>query len=207
MFKKTRSYFAAGLVLLAPFFLTILFIGYLVKLTDAFVVNPVFHLLPMALDAQSKIILAKIVITVSVFVFVTLLGFAAEKYIFRKLLEIGEQVLTGIPVFNRIYLSIREISQAFFGDKSGIFKRTVFLEYPRPGVYALGFVTQEKPWELSEKTGKALVSVFVPSPPNPATGNFVFVPKEGLIETGITVEEGIKLVISGGAALPNSRKN
>ena len=206
MFKKIRGYFAAGLILLAPAFLTVLFIGYLVKLADGFVVNPVFRLLPMDVDAQSKIILTKVVITLSVGFFVTLLGFAAKKFIFRKLLEVGEQVLLGIPFFNRIYLSIREISQAFFGDKSGIFKRTVFLEYPRKGIYALGFVTQEKPWELSEKTGKTLVTVFVPAPPNPATGNFVFVPKEELIESGITVEEGIKLVISGGAALPILKK-
>ena len=101
-----------------------------------------------------------------------------------------------------MYISFKDIAHAFFGDKSGVFKRVVFIEYPRKGIYAMGFVTQEKPWELSIQTGKELVSVFVPSPPNPATGMFVFVPKEEVIETRVTVEEGIKLVISGGAALP-----
>lgn len=206
MLKKIRNYFFSGLVILAPFFLTILFIGYLVKLTDVFVVNPVFRLLPPgAVDAQSKIILAKIVIFFCVTTFVACLGFAAEKFILRKALQAGEAFLKSIPVFSKVYISFRDIAQAFFGDKAGVFKRVVFIEYPRKGIYSLGFVTQEKSWGLSEKMGKPLVSVFVPSPPNPATGFFVFVSKDEIIEFDVTVEEGLKLVISGGAALPSKR--
>ncbi len=207
MLKKFRGHFFSGLVILAPFFLTVLVIGYLVKLTDAFVVNPVFRLLPSdTVDAQSKIILAKIAIFLCVTVFVACLGFAAEKFILRKMLQGGESFLRSIPIFSKVYISFRDIAQAFFGDKAGVFKRVVFIEYPRKDIYSMGFVTQEKSWELSEKTGKTLVSVFVPSPPNPATGFFIFVPKEQIIELGVTVEEGIKLVISGGAALPLSKK-
>ncbi len=207
MLKKFRGHFFSGLVILAPFFLTILFIGYLVKLTDAFVVNPVFRLLPMgSVDVQSKIILAKILIFVCAAVFVACLGFAAEKFILRKILQSGEAFLKSIPIFSKVYISFRDIAQAFFGDKAGVFKRVVFIEYPRKGLYAMGFVTQERPWALSDKTGKTLVSVFVPSPPNPATGFFIFVPKEEIIELDVTVEEGIKLVISGGAALPALKK-
>ena len=205
--KKIRAYFVAGLVLLAPAFLTVLFIGYLVRLTDHFVVNPVFRALPLAgVDVESKIILAKVAIMQFVILFVTCLGYAAQKFLFKKILESGEVVLLNIPVFNKVYLSFKEISQALFGDKSGIFKRVVFIEYPRKGLYALGFVTQERTWEISEKTQKHLVSVFLPHPPNPATGYFVFVPKEELIEVNTTVEEGLRLVISAGAAIPSSRK-
>jgi uncharacterized membrane protein len=204
--RKPHAYFVSGLVLLAPAFLTVLFIGYLVKLADHFVVNPVFQTLPIVVDANSKVLLAKVIIAVFVLLFVTALGFAAEKFIFRKVLESGEAVLMNIPVFSKVYLSFKEISQAFFGEKSGIFKRVVFIEYPRKGLYALGFVTQEKSWELSEKVGKDLVSVFLPHPPNPAAGYFVFVPREELIETHVTVEEAIRLTISAGAAFPNSKK-
>ena len=69
-------------------------------------------------------------------------------------------------------------------------------------MYALGFVTQEKPWEAGRVTGRELSTVFVPSPPNPATGLFVFVPKEDILETRLTIEDGLKLVISGGAVVP-----
>lgn len=203
MLKKLQTYFVSGLLILAPFFLTVLFIGYLIRLADVFVVNPVFQLFPVAVDVQSRIALTKVIIAAAVLFFVTFLGFAAQRFIFRRILESGESVITGIPVFNKVYRSFKDISQAIFGDKSGgIFKRVVFLEYPRNGIYAMGFVTQEKPWVLTEKIGKDLVSVFVPSPPNPATGFFIFVPKEDLIEINVTVEEGIRLVISGGAAIP-----
>ena len=207
MFKKFRGHFFSGLVISAPFFLTLLFIGWLVRVTDHFVVNPVFRLLPAdAVDAQSKVFLTKILIFIFVAAFMTLLGLAAEKLFLRKLLSFGESFLKSIPVFSKVYISFKDIAQAFFGDKSGVFKRVVFIEYPRKGLYALGFVTQEKPWELSTLTGKDLITVFVPSPPNPATGLFVFVPKEDVIESRVTVEEALKMVISGGAVPPTPKK-
>ncbi len=202
MLKNLKTHFIAGLVVLAPFFLTLLFLGYLVRLTDVFIVNPVFRLLPIEVDATFKIFLTKIAIAVCVLLITCFVGLVAEKFIFKRMLSSGESFLTNIPVFNRIYLSIKEIAVAFFGDKSGVFKRVVFMEYPRKGIYALAFVTREKRWALHEATGKDLVTVFVPSPPNPATGFFVFVPKEDLIDADVTVEEGIKMVISGGAAVP-----
>ncbi len=203
--KKAQTYFVSGLLILAPFFLTVLFIGYLVRLADAFVVNPVFQLLPGNLDQPLRIAITKVLIAITVILFVTVLGFAAQKFLFRRVLESGETVITGIPVFNKIYRSFKDISQAIFGDKAGIFKRVVFLEYPRKGLYSMGFVTQERQWVLCQKTGAELVSVFVPSPPNPATGFFVFVPKEDLIEVPVSVEDGIRLTISGGAVIPEGK--
>ncbi len=206
MFKNLRNYFLSGLLILAPLFLTVLVLFYLVRLADGFVVNPVFQLLPLEqLDVASRVLAAKLIIAVAVVLFVTLLGVAAQKFLFRRLLESGESVILGIPVFSRVYRSFKEIAQAIFGEKSGIFKRVVFLEYPRKGIFAMGFVTQEKPWALTDKTGLDLVSVFVPSPPNPATGFFVFVPREELIDANVSVEDGIKLCISGGAAAPSTR--
>src|SRR3989338_6740481 len=117
-----------------------------------------------------------------------------------------ENFLETIPFFNSIYSSIKDVAQAFFGDKRGVFKCVVFIEYPRKGLYAMGFVTQDKPWEISDKLGKEIWSIFVPSPPNPATGNFVLVPKEDVIFSSMTIEEGIRAVISGGAAVPSRKK-
>ncbi len=128
----------------------------------------------------------------------------AEKFIFKRLFAAWEGFLDAIPFVNRVYGSIKEVAQAFFGDKTGIFKRVVYVEYPRKGVYALGFVTQEKPWEIHEKTGKEIVNIFLPHPPNPATGYFIFAPKEEVMESNLTVEEGIRMVISAGAAVPGN---
>ncbi|MBI3252933.1 MAG: DUF502 domain-containing protein [Candidatus Omnitrophica bacterium] len=205
MAKKFRHYLGSGLLVLAPLFFTVLVIGYLIRLTDHFVVNPVFRVLPIEFEAGFKIFLTKIVIALLVLFFVAAVGAAAERFIFRNLVSGFEAFLSGIPIFNRVYASIKEIAQAFFGDKSGVFKSVVFLEYPRKGLWAMGFVTQEKKWALHDLIQKDVVSVFVPSPPNPATGFFIFVPREELIESGVTVEEGIRLVISGGAAVPAPR--
>ena len=203
MLRRLQTHFISGLLILAPFFLTLLVVRYLVRLADAFVVDPLFELLPFQVDAQFRVMLTKFLLAVVVVLFVVLLGMLARRFLFRRLLETGEQIISSIPVFSKIYRSFKDIAQAIFGDKAGIFKRVVFLEYPRKGLYAMGFVTQDKPWHLGEKVGKELVSVFVPSPPNPATGFFIFVPKEELIETDVTVEEGIRLCISGGAAVPS----
>lgn len=203
MFKKIRTFFVSGLVLLAPLYLTVLVLGYLVRLTDAFVVNPVFRLLPVEVDAESKVFLTKVLIILSVVVFVTALGFAAEKFIFRKLLESGESFLKSIPVFNKVYCSFRDIAKAMFGgDKLGIFKRVVFVEYPCVGVYTMGFVTNENFHVLTDKLGDEILTVFVPSPPNPTTGYAISVARKKVIDTDLTVEQGIKLCVSCGAAAP-----
>ncbi len=205
MFKNFRVHFVSGLLALAPLFFTILVISYLLRLTDALVVNPLFRILPFHMDASFKIFFTKLAIGVVVVIFVTLIGFGVDK-LFAKQFAAGlEMVLKSIPVINKVYGSIREIAQAFFGDKKGVFKRVIFVEYPRKGVYSLGFITQDKRWEVGRVTGKELFTVFVPSPPNPATGYFIFVPKEEIIETLLSVEEGLKLVISGGAAVPPLR--
>lgn len=200
-----RNHFVAGLVLLTPIFLTILIVAWLVRLIDTYVVNPLFQVLPVNADASFKIALTKVTIAVLVVLFVTLLGFFAERFIFRRVLHKIEDLLLKIPLLNSVYGSIREIAQAFFGDKKGIFKKVVFLEYPRKGLWVLAFVMQDKPWEINDKTGKDIVVLFVPSPPNPATGMFVFAPREEIIDADMTVEEAIKLTISGGVAVPVKR--
>ena len=203
---KLRNHFISGLVVLGPLFVTILVILYLVGLADAFVVNPLFRIIPWQLDASWMVLLTKLALGVVVVTFITFVGYLAKKYVFIKFFESWESILGAIPVFNRLYLSVREIAQAFFGDKSGVFKRVAYVEYPRKGMWALAFVTQEdRRWDIHEKTGKDLLTLFVPSPPNPATGFFVFCTREEIVLSDLTVEEGIRMVISGGTVVPRPR--
>lgn len=207
MFRNLRSYFVSGLLILAPFFLTVWVLFYLVRLADTFVVNPVFRLLPAELGLPSRVFLAKVTIALAVVFFVIALGFTARKFIFRRLLAGVETVVLGIPVFSRVYRSFKDIAQAMFGGKTGVFKRVVFFQYPNVGVYTMGFVTGESFGPLSEKTGEEFVTVFVPSPPNPTTGYSVLVPRKDLIESDMTVEDGIKYCISCGVVVPGKGKN
>lgn len=199
---KFRTYFIAGLVVLAPFLAATFIITRLFVMADAFIVDPLFRLLPLEIEMSFKVVLTKLLIAAVVILFVTFVGYATRKFLVGNLFNFGESVLKSIPVFNRIYLFLKDIAQAFFDNKKGAFKRVVFVEFPRKGIYALGFVTQEKPWELSRVTGREIVNVFIPKPPNPAGGYLVLIPREDLIESSLTVEEGIKLIISGGAAVP-----
>lgn len=205
VWDRFKTHLFSGLLVLAPLFLTFLVLGYLVRLADGFIVNPLFRLLPIQLDQTFEIVFTKLAIAFVVMLFTILVGILAEKFIIRRMFVVGEELLKGIPVFNKVYGSIREIADAFFGDKRGVFRRVVFIEYPRKGIYALGFVTQDKRWEIHERTGKDVFTVFIPSPPNPATGFFIFVPREEMINADMTVEEGIKTVISGGCVVPPPR--
>ena len=204
---KLRHYLATGLLMIGPVFLTLLVVIYLFRLTDRFIVNPVFEILPLDLDQTAKVLAAKLAIAAVVVAFIVFIGFLAERFIFRRVMGWFDFLLANIPFFNRIYLAIKEIAQAFFGDKSGVFKRVVFVEYPRKGIWAIAFVTSDRRWEIDRRIGREMLTVFVPSPPNPATGFFIFVPKDEAIEAEMSVEEAIKLVISVGAALPAPRKS
>jgi uncharacterized membrane protein len=206
MFAKLRNYFVAGLLVLGPLFLTLIFLSYLVRLADQFFVNPVFRLLPVELDQSFKVFLTKFTIAACVFAFIVLIGMAVERFVFRKVFTGFESFLEAIPIFNRIYTAIKDIARALFGDPKGLFKGVVYFEHPRKGLYTIGFIVYDRPWEAHQKIGKDLVSVFVPSPPNPATGYCVMVPREELIVSDMSVEDAIKLVISGGTAVPLIKK-
>ncbi len=206
MLQKIRNHFIAGLLVLGPLFLTVVVITYLVRLTDRFIVNPLFHILPFDIDQQFKVIMAKIAIAIIVFFFVGLVGFATERWLFKRLMLTWEALLARIPFFNKIYGSIREIVMAFFGEKKGEFGRVVYVEYPRKGVWTIGFVMNDKTWEVHAKTGKPdLITIFVPKPPNPATGFFIAVPKSELLESDMTVEDGVRLVLSYGSVAPQGK--
>jgi uncharacterized membrane protein len=206
MLNKLRTHFVSGLLVLAPLFLTVIFFGYLVRLTDRLIVNPIFKTLPIQGDEVLKVFLAKILIGCFVIIFLTLVGTLAEKFFVKRLFSAWEGLLKNIPLLSVVYTSVKEIAAAFNSDRKGVFKEVVYLEYPRKGIYAMGFLTLDKKWDIHEKTGKDTVNVFVPSPPNPATGFFIFVQREEIIHSGLTIEEGIRMVISGGAVVPPLKK-
>ena len=201
-----RTHFMSGFIVLGPLFLSLTFIGYLIRLSDRLVVNPLFQILPFAIDATFKVILTKLAIGLVVFSFVCLVGLAAEKFLFKRILSGLELLLERIPLFNHVYRSIKDITLAFLGQKKGRFGRVVYVEYPRRGAWAVGFVMHDGPWDIHEKLKQDLVIVFVPKPPNPATGFFINVPRNEVVDSSLTVEEAVKLVISLGSAVPGGEK-
>lgn len=203
MLKRVRGHFLSGLAVLSPLFLTLIFLQMLVRLADRAVVDPVFTLLPFEFDARVKVYLTKLAIAVVVVLFICLTGYVAKQILFRQFFGFVEGAIQGIPLFSSVYSSIKQIAHSFFGEKRGVFGRVVFVPYPVAGSYSIAFVMKEDRWQLHERIGRDLVSVFVPSPPNPATGFVLFVPKEQIVESGLTVEDAIRLVISLGSLTPS----
>lgn len=130
------------------------------------------------------------------------IGWATRLLVVRRLFSIGEALVRRVPMVGKIYGTMRGIADTFSGARRGLFNRVVLVEWPRAGMYAIGFVTAEVEGEMQEKTPQHVVNVFIPTTPNPTSGYLVLAPRETLIELKMSVEEGMRLVISGGASGP-----
>lgn len=207
MWKRIRGNFFTGLVVLLPAIITIWVLGFLFSKVN----HLAMRLLPEALKQYfEKMHWAYVswtifVLLVGVGVFI-LVGVLARNIIGKKLISLGERILARIPLVNKIYLTVREISQAFLGQTRESFRRVVLLEYPRKGLYAIAFVTSESKGEIQGKTEKDMINVFLPTTPNPTSGLLIMVPEEDIIPLDMSIEEGMKLVISGGVLTPNTLK-
>lgn len=131
----------------------------------------------------------------------------ARNYFGRKLIELGEWILSTIPIVNKVYRAIQQIAAVFISEKREAFSKAVLFEYPRKGIYSIGFVTRDAGGEVKEKLDKEMVSLFLPTTPNPTSGFLLFVPKDEIIVLDMPIEESLKLIISGGAVLPELGNN
>ena len=134
-----------------------------------------------------------------------LIGWVAKFAIGKRAIVVSERWILKIPMLNVVYSTVRHIIDAFSTRKKGMFREVVLFEYPRKGIYAIGFLTNdnEEDWELAEKTGKDLLSVFLPTTPNPTSGFLLFIPREDCEILDMGVAEAMRLVISGGTISPN----
>lgn len=195
MFKKLRRYFFAGFVLVLPTTLTVYFLWYIFYHIDNILYKYLSKYFNIHIPGAGFII---------IIVFITLLGLLATNILGKKIISLWHALLTKTPLVNKIYTTIHQISDALLGENKGVFNAVVLLEYPRKGLYSFGFVSNEAEGEIQGKTKETVVAVFVPTTPNPTSGMLVFVPKEDLIILEMSVEEGMKTMISGGIYHPVS---
>jgi uncharacterized membrane protein len=138
-------------------------------------------------------------------VFTILVGWIAKGLIGRTLIRFGENLVGRMPVVRSIYSGVKQISETIFAQTERSFETACLIQYPRKGIWAIGFISTLAKGEIANKaeTGGALVSVFLPTTPNPTSGFLLFLPKEDVIELDMTVEDAAKLVISAGLVYPN----
>ncbi len=203
MFTRIRNNFIAGLAVILPVAVTVIILQFLIVRVNRLILDPIIRIYSPYLNKTYLVYLTKgIVIVLSIFL-VALIGLATRVIVLRRIFGIGEKLFFKIPMIGKIYVAIKQISAAFLGKRRGIFKRVILLEYPRKGIYSLGFVTSKARGEVQEKTKKQTLNVFVPTTPNPTSGVFLLVPEEEATALDISVEDGLKLIISGGVVVPD----
>ena len=201
-----RNGFFTGLIVLLPIVVTIYVMRLVLIAADDVVIGPMIKLagtfIPFKpIDQRVLVFLAKASVFFLAIVSVTLFGLAMRMILFKQLLSAGEKLLVRVPLVSKIYFTIQQISHAFLGQKQ-VFQRTVLLDYPRKGLQVIGFVTSEARGEIQSKKKEKLVNVFVPTTPNPTSGFFLIVPEREVVNLKMSVEDGMKLVVSGGVVSP-----
>ena len=187
---KIRNYFFTGIVVLVPIGLTIYLSKFLINTSSKILpsqINPNYYL-------PFKIPGLEIIITI---IFIIFIGFISLSYLGKKFLNIIDFLFKKIPLLGTFWSAIKQMSQSFkeSGSKS---KSVVLVQYPRKDVWAVGFATKENTGEITNKTGRQLINVFVPTTPNPTSGFLLMFPKEDVIYLNMTFEEASKFIVSAG---------
>ncbi|HTA95771.1 MAG TPA: DUF502 domain-containing protein, partial [Verrucomicrobiae bacterium] len=130
---------------------------------------------------------------------VSVVGGMTRYYIGKRLIAWADGVMLRVPVLNKIYGTIKQVDEAFTSGKKSSFKTVVLVEYPREGIYSVGFITSEQADEVEQKTGKKCVCIFIPTTPIPTGGFLIIVPEENVIKLDMSVADGFKYIISVGA--------
>ena len=194
-FIRIRNYFIAGVVVLIPIGITIYLTLFIVSISSKILpkeINP-NHYLPYNIPG------VEIVISV---ILITLIGWLSLSFIGKKLLDLFNNILKRIPILRTIYSAIGQMTESFTKTNKGK-KNVVLVEYPRKGSWAVGFATKENFGEMSNKTKKDLINVFVPTTPNPTSGFLLMFPKDDVIYLDLTFEEASKFIVSAGTSNPN----
>ena len=191
---RLRNNFIAGVVVLIPIGITIYLTLFIIKISSKILpkeLNP-NHYLPYNIPG------VEIIISI---ILITFIGWLSLSFIGKKFLEIFNNILKKIPILRTIYSAFEQMLD-IFNKKNGNKKNVVLVEYPRKGSWAVGFATKENKSEISKKSKKNLVNVFVPTTPNPTSGFLLMFPKEEVIYLDMSFEEASRFIVSAGSAEP-----
>ena len=200
---KLRAYFFAGILITAPIFITF----YLAWLFIHFVDGKITPLIPSKYNPETYLPfgmpgLGLIVLIVAM----TMIGALTAGFVGRLYLRTSERLLNRMPIIRGIYGAIKQVLETVLAQKSNAFRDAVLVEYPRRGIWAVAFITGTTKGEIQNLTEEECVNIFLPTTPNPTSGFLLFVPKKELTPLSMTVEEAMKMVISGGIVTPPDRR-
>ena len=194
LLSSLRNNFIAGVVVLIPIGITLYLTVFIINISSKLIpkeINP-NHYLPYNIPGL-EILIAVLLITI--------IGWISLSFIGKRLFNFFESILNKIPIIRTVYSAVEQLIETFTSSKTD--KKTVVLvEYPRKGVYAVGFATKENTGEIKNKAGKELMNVFVPTTPNPTSGFLLMFPKDEIIYLDLSFEEASKFIVSAGSFNP-----
>ena len=188
-----RNYFITGVVVLIPIGFTLYLSKVLIGLSSKLIpenINP-NNYLPYSIPG------IEIIISV---IFITVVGGLSLSFLGKRILKLIDDLFKRIPVLRTIYSAILQMTETFSNKDSNDKKSVVLIEYPRKGVWAVGFATKENKGEMAKKTNQKLINVFVPTTPNPTSGFLLMFPMEDVIYLDMTFEEASKFIVSAGTS-------
>ncbi|MFW5999462.1 MAG: DUF502 domain-containing protein [Halanaerobiaceae bacterium] len=197
MIKKLRNLFLTGILVLLPLIVSVFILWYLFELIESWAGPVVEVFFGRELPGVG------LALTV---LLIFLAGLFATNFLGKKLIRRGELILLKIPLFRSIYISVKQLLEGMFTRDTKSFEKAIILEYPRRGIYQIGFITREESPFFESYFEKKVYKVFLPTTPNPTSGMFLLVPEEDVIMLDASVEEALKLVVSAGIITPDSGK-
>jgi uncharacterized membrane protein len=187
--RQMRRHFLTGLLVLLPAYVSIFVLWRIFSALDRLLGQWVVVLTGHKIPGVGFVALLLIILGI---------GAVAGNIIGKRMIRVGEGVVGHVPVVRWIYATTKQLFATLLEEKSTSFRKVVLVEFPRRGIYSLGFVTAEAVANVDEAVGTRTVAVFVPTTPNPTSGFFLFVPEDDVIPLGISVREGLGYVISAG---------
>ena len=203
LLRRLRNYFLTGIIVTAPIGITAYISWLVVDIADSRITplipakyNPETYL-PFGIPGLGLVIL---------FLLLTLVGFLSVNFFGRTIVRFGERVVGRMPVIRSVYGALKQIFETVLAQSSTSFREVVLVEYPRRGIWAIGLVTSLTRGQVQNMTEDDVVNIFLPTTPNPTSGFLLFVPRRDLLTLDMTVEEGLKMVVSGGLVTPEDRR-
>jgi len=202
--QRLRAYLFAGILVTAPIFITFYLAWLFVTFVDSKITPLIPHYynpetyLPFALPGLGLIILLIVLI---------LVGALTAGFFGRLWGRVSDRILNQMPVIRNVHSAIKQILETVLAQQSNAFREAVLIEYPRRGIWAIGFLTGTTQGEVQNMTEEECINLFLPTTPNPTSGFLLFVPKKDIAHLSMSVEEAIKMVISGGIVTPPDRRS
>lgn len=203
MIKKFRNAFLTGLLIFLPLGTTIFVVNFLLDMfkSPALRLSAQLGLREESFFVGLETLLSLAGLVVGVLA-LTLLGFFSNYVLGKFFINSAEKLLGRVPFVSTVYRTVKQIVDTFGKQNRAVFSQVVMIEYPRRDCYAIGFLTNDAEGETEEATRLKLTNVFIPTTPNPTSGFLLLLPRDEVIKLGMTVGEGMKLIISGGAVIP-----